>query len=66
MKRITSMDEMPITLNAEQVAQVLGISRAKAYTLMHMQDFPTIKIDKRIMVRKDHFLAWLENRAMHS
>ena len=55
----TSIDQLPITLSAEQVAQVLGISRAGAYTLMHSKDFPTIQIGKRMVVPKDKLLAWM-------
>ena len=40
----TSVEQLPITLCAEEVASVLGISRAGAYTLMHSKGFPTIKI----------------------
>jgi excisionase family DNA binding protein len=47
-------------LCAEEVAQVLGISRANAYTLMHTRDFPTIKIGKRMVVAKDKLIAWME------
>ena len=56
----TSIDQLPITLCAEQVAQVLGISRAGAYTLMHAKGFPTIQIGKRMVVPKDKLLAWME------
>ena len=58
----TSIDQLPITLSAEQVAQVLGISRAGAYTLMHSKDFPTIQIGKRMVVSKDKLLAWMEKQ----
>ena len=58
----TSIDQLPITLSAEQVAQVLGISRAGAYTLMHSKDFPTITIGKRMIVPKDKLLAWIDER----
>ena len=56
----TSIDQLPISLFAEQVAQVLGISRAGAYTLMHSKGFPTIQIGKRMVVPKDKLLAWME------
>ena len=59
----TSLDQLPITLCAEQVAQVLGISRAGAYTLMRSRDFPTIHIGKRMVVQKDKLLAWMENQS---
>ena len=58
----TSIDQLPITLSAEQVAQVLGISRAGAYTLMHSKDFPTIFIGKRMIVPRDKLIEWMEQQ----
>lgn len=60
MTKYTSYDQLPISLSAEQVAQVLNISRAGAYTLMHSQGFPTIQIGKRMVVPKDKLLMWME------
>ena len=60
MTKYTSYDQLPISLSAEQVAQVLNISRAGAYTLMHSQGFPTIQIGKRMVVPKDKLLLWME------
>ena len=59
----TSIDQLPITLCAEDVAQVLGISRAGAYTLMHSKGFPTIQIGKRMVVPKEKLLAWMEEQS---
>ena len=59
----TSIDQLPITLCAEEVAQVLGISRAGAYTLMRAQDFSTMRIGKRMVVQKDKLLAWMDAKA---
>ena len=56
----TSFDQLPLTLNAEQLAQVLGISRAGAYQLMHAKGFPTIFIGKRMIVPRDKFIAWMD------
>lgn len=56
----TSLEQLPLTLNADQLAQVLGISRANAYSLMHSQDFPTLKIGKRMVVPKDKLMDWME------
>ena len=60
MTNYTSMEQLPITLSANQVAQVLGISRANAYTLMHSRGFPTIQIGKRMVVPKDKLIKWME------
>ena len=56
----TSYDQLPLALNADDVAAVLGISRANAYTLMHSKDFPTICIGKRMIVPRDKFIEWMD------
>ena len=58
----TSLDQLPLALSAEDVAQVLGISRANAYSLMHSKGFPTLKIGKRMTVPKDKLIAWMEKQ----
>ena len=37
-----SYDELPLFLNAEIVAQVLGIAPSSAYELMHEEVFPSV------------------------
>ena len=49
---ITSFDQLSLTLNATQVAAVLGISRSNAYALMRSEGFPTLHIGKRMLVPK--------------
>ena len=58
----TSYEQLPLALSAEEVSQVLGISRANAYTLMHSKGFPTLKIGKRMTVPKDKLIAWMEKQ----
>ena len=58
----TSLDQLPLALSAEDVAQVLGISRAKAYMLMRSRGFPTIYIGKRMTVPKDKLLKWMDKQ----
>ena len=58
----TSYEQLPLALSAEEVAQVLGISRANAYTLMHSKSFPTLAIGKRLVVPKDKLLVWMEEQ----
>lgn len=58
----TSYDQLPLALSAEEVAQVLGISRANAYALMHSKGFPTLKIGKRMTVPKDKLMEWMEKQ----
>lgn len=58
----TSLEQLPIALKAEEVAQVLGISRANAYVLMHSADFPTLRIGKRMVVPKDKLIEWINKQ----
>jgi len=57
-----SYDQLPLALSAEEVSQVLGISRANAYALMHSKGFPTLKIGKRMTVPKDKLMEWMEKQ----
>ena len=54
-----SYEELPLFLNAETVAKVLGVAPSTAYELMHEADFPTLKIGNRIVVPKEQFIAWV-------
>ena len=58
-----SLNELPLILSASDVAAILGISRAKAYQLFHRLDFPTLKLDKRLLVRRELFFRWLDKQA---
>ena len=62
MKRstYTNYDELPLFLNAEMVAKVLGISISSAYELMHEASFPTLRVGSRIVVPKEQFRQWVE------
>ena len=62
-KTFTSVDQLPLTLTASQVASVLSISRANAYSLMHSKGFPTIQIGKRMVVHRDKLMEWMNARA---
>ena len=53
-------DELPLVLNAKEVAKVLGLSLAGTYELMREKDFPAKRIGKRIIVPRDEFLKWLK------
>lgn len=56
---IYSYEELPLFLNAETVAKVLGVAPSTTYELMHEEDFPTLKIGNRIVVPKEQFIAWV-------
>lgn len=60
LPKFKTNEELPLALNAKDVAGYLNISLTCAYYIMNSKDFPVIKIGKRLIVTKDNFLNWLE------
>lgn len=54
-----SYDELPLFLNSELVAKVLGVSPSSAYELMHEPDFPMLRVGNRMVVPKEQFIQWV-------
>lgn len=55
-------EELPLFLNAETVANVLGIAMSSAYELMKEQGFPSLRVGNRLIVPKEKFMAWVEQQ----
>ena len=55
-------DELPLFLNAETVANVLGIAMSSTYELMKEKDFPALRVGNRLIVPKEKFMAWVEKK----
>lgn len=61
-KIFRSWEELPLFLSAEQVAGLLGISRANSYSLFHRKDFPVLTVGERRMVcPRDALKKWVSN-----
>ena len=52
--------ELPLFLNSELVAKVLGVSPSSGYELMHEPDFPVLRVGNRMVVPKEKFIQWVE------
>ena len=61
MKTIdTEISQLPIMLNADEVAMILRISRANAYVLMHSKEMHCVRIGKRMLLPKTELLRYIE------
>ena len=56
----TSIEQLPLTLTANDVQRILGISRAGAYHLLSQEDFPTLHIGSRLVVPKEKYIQWMD------
>ena len=61
-----SYEDLPLFLNAETVAKLLGISISSSYELMHEKGFPSLRIGSRLIVPKEKFRAWVEEKTVGS
>lgn len=57
-----SFDELPIVLNVEDVESVLGIARSSSYNLFRSEEFPSFRVGKRFLVKRDDFLDWMNKK----
>ena len=48
---VKSYDELPLFINADTLAKVLGVSRASAYEKKKKKDFPSFRIGIRVIKR---------------
>ena len=59
MTKYSSKEALPLIMQAKDVQSVLGISKGKTYELMNSSDFPTIYLNKRMVVSREAFFDWL-------
>ena len=58
----TSYDELPLLLNAKQLADLLGVSDSSVYELIQGDGFPSLRIGKRIVIPKEELREWISTR----
>ena len=54
-----SFEDLPLMLDVQMIANILGISRTKSYELVSSKGFPSLKLGNRIVVPKDQFIEWI-------
>ena len=54
-----SFEDLPLMLNVQMIANILGITRTKSYELVSSKGFPALKLRNRIVVPKDQFIDWI-------
>ncbi len=53
---------LPEILKVPDIARYLRISKSAAYELAHEDDFPTLIMGRKIRVRRESFLSWLDEQ----
>ena len=55
-------EDLPLFLNAELLAKVLGVAVSSAYELMHEKGFPSVRIGKRFIVPREDLKRWMDEQ----
>ena len=55
------IESYPLVLTANEIGQILKISKPSAYVLMNRADFPLIRIGRCKRVLRNEFFSWLNN-----
>ena len=63
VSNIRSYADLPLFINANLVAQVLGVSISTAYEVMHEPNFQTLRVGSRMVVPKEKFIQWAEEQS---
>ncbi len=58
--KYNNFDDLPLFLNAETAAALLGVSISSMYELMHEKGFPVLRVGSRLVIPKDKLRAWVE------
>lgn len=48
-------------LSVEEAGELLGISRQLAYQLANRDDFPCLRIGRRMLIPRNKLLEWVDN-----
>ncbi len=48
-----------LTLTIAEASEVLSISKVTLYQLTHRDDFPSIRIGKRVLIPRDKLIEWI-------
>lgn len=57
----SDVESLPLVLTPMDIAAILGISRNKAYEVLHSEGFPSFQIGNHYRIHRDKFLVWLDN-----
>ncbi len=58
-KKVKSFDDLPVIMTVADIQSIMRVSIANAYKIMASENFPKMKVGKRVLVEKSAFIKWL-------
>jgi len=60
---VTDINDEKLVMSVPEAGRLIGKSRGKSYELAHKGVFPVLVLDGRMVVPKQRFLDWLNNKS---
>ncbi|GMA50721.1 hypothetical protein GCM10025857_20780 [Alicyclobacillus contaminans] len=60
--RVGEFGELPYGLTVEEAQKILRVGRTKMYELCRLEDFPALRIGKRIVIPRDELFRWIKDQ----
>lgn len=57
-----TVQDYPLILTADHIAEILGVSKRIAYEVMEHKGFPLVRVGRLKRVNRDAFFKWIENK----
>ena len=64
MDHYKDIEEIPMIFGPRELSKILGISKNKTYEVVNRYDFPKIRVGRRIIISKKHFLEWMDIKVL--
>ena len=64
VKPVQDIGQGKMLLTVREAAETLGISRATVYTLIHRDDFPSIRIGSKILINAKKLQEWVDSQSV--
>jgi excisionase family DNA binding protein len=64
--KYNSFKNNPNILTAKEIAEILQVSRRKAYEIMELKSFPLVRIGRSKRVSKEKFFEWISHQEKKS
>ncbi len=61
--KLKNYDDLPLVLDVSDIRRIMGISRERAYELVHTPGFPAFRSGRLIKVSKKVFFDWMTKGA---
>jgi excisionase family DNA binding protein len=61
MSQYKTVEDLPLVLTVEDVADITGICKTNAYALCKSKSFPCVTVGKRMLIPKLAFVKWMES-----